>query len=180
MQTLLEHCVAEAQAEGHDLSFLGGQRQRYRYFGYERAGVELVRQEDVTERVLPTLELASSWADRYLDPSLAMFGDHLAVRYPRLFRLAYGILRDRQAAEDASQDALVGIWRNLRRLRDPAAPRHPPRRCDRLRPSVAAASSSSGSRRSGRACRSPGGWRSGVSSATRSGVPSRSWPARCC
>jgi RNA polymerase sigma-70 factor (ECF subfamily) len=43
-----------------------------------------------------------------------------AADYPRLFRLAYGILRDRQAAEDASQDALVGIWRNLRRLRDPA------------------------------------------------------------
>lgn len=54
----------------------------------ESAGLELLRQEDVTERVIPTLELATAWAERYLDPSLAMFGDHLAVRYPRLFRLA--------------------------------------------------------------------------------------------
>lgn len=43
-----------------------------------------------------------------------------ATDYPRLFRLAHGILRDRSSAEEASQDALVSIWRNLRRLRDPA------------------------------------------------------------
>lgn len=52
------------------------------------AGLELLRQEDVTERAVPTLELATEWLERYVDPSLTMFGDHLAVRYPRLFRLA--------------------------------------------------------------------------------------------
>ncbi len=52
------------------------------------AGLELVRQEDVTEQAIPTLELATSWVESYVDPSLSMFGDHLAVRYPRLFRLA--------------------------------------------------------------------------------------------
>jgi RNA polymerase sigma-70 factor, ECF subfamily len=39
---------------------------------------------------------------------------------PRLYRLAYGILRDPQLAEDATQQALLDIWRDVGRLRDPA------------------------------------------------------------
>ena len=39
---------------------------------------------------------------------------------PRLYRLAYGILRDLQLAEDATQQALLDIWRDARRLRNPA------------------------------------------------------------
>jgi RNA polymerase sigma factor (sigma-70 family) len=39
---------------------------------------------------------------------------------PRLHRVAYGILRDSESAEDATQRALVEIWRDVRRLRDPA------------------------------------------------------------
>ena len=44
-----------------------------------------------------------------------MLGD-----YPRLFRVAHGILRDRTRAEDATQQAYLDIWRNIRRLRDPS------------------------------------------------------------
>jgi RNA polymerase sigma-70 factor (ECF subfamily) len=40
--------------------------------------------------------------------------------HPRLFRVAHGILRDPMAAEDATQQAFIDIWRHLRRLRDPA------------------------------------------------------------
>jgi RNA polymerase sigma-70 factor, ECF subfamily len=40
--------------------------------------------------------------------------------YVRLRRVAYRILRDPDLAEDATQSALVGIWRKLPRLRDPA------------------------------------------------------------
>ena len=40
--------------------------------------------------------------------------------YPRLFRVAQGILRDPTKAEDATQAAIVRIWQHLRRLRDPA------------------------------------------------------------
>ena len=40
--------------------------------------------------------------------------------HPRLFRVAHGILRDPMAAEDATQQAFIDIWRYLRRLRDPA------------------------------------------------------------
>jgi RNA polymerase sigma-70 factor (ECF subfamily) len=44
----------------------------------------------------------------------------LIACHPRLYRLAFGILRDRHLAEDATQQAIVDIWRNLRRLRDPS------------------------------------------------------------
>ena len=40
--------------------------------------------------------------------------------YPRLFRVAHGVLGDRDVAEDATQQALLDIWRKSRRLRDPA------------------------------------------------------------
>lgn len=40
--------------------------------------------------------------------------------YPRLFRVAQGILRDPTLAEDATQAAIVRIWQHLRRLRDPS------------------------------------------------------------
>jgi RNA polymerase sigma-70 factor (ECF subfamily) len=57
----------------------------------------------------------------------AQRGDHEAfdvlatAAYHRLFDLARRILRDRYAAEDAVQDALVKAWREVRRLRDPGA-----------------------------------------------------------
>ena len=39
---------------------------------------------------------------------------------PRLFKFAYGILRDRHLAEDAMQQSFLDIWRHLPRLRDAA------------------------------------------------------------
>ncbi|SMF75471.1 Predicted acetyltransferase involved in intracellular survival and related acetyltransferases [Paenibacillus uliginis N3/975] len=41
MQKLLTFALDEMKAEGYDYSLLGGQRQRYEYFGYEPAGVKL-------------------------------------------------------------------------------------------------------------------------------------------
>ena len=55
----------------------------------------------------------------------AQGGDHAAFEtligaaYDRLVAIAYRILRDRTAAEDATQDAVVRCWRDLRGLRDP-------------------------------------------------------------
>jgi RNA polymerase sigma-70 factor (ECF subfamily) len=40
--------------------------------------------------------------------------------HPRLYRVAHGILRDHQSAEDATQQALLDIWRDVRRLREPS------------------------------------------------------------
>jgi predicted N-acetyltransferase YhbS len=39
MKRLMQHCVAQMKAEGYHLSWLGGQRQRYLYHGYEKCGV---------------------------------------------------------------------------------------------------------------------------------------------
>ena len=40
--------------------------------------------------------------------------------HPRLYRVANGILRDHQSAEDATQQALLDIWRDIRGLREPS------------------------------------------------------------
>jgi RNA polymerase sigma-70 factor (ECF subfamily) len=64
-----------------------------------------------------------------MDPSLvvqAQQGDRQAfesltvANHTRLFKVAYGILRDRHLAEDATQQAFFDIWRGFGRLRDPA------------------------------------------------------------
>jgi predicted N-acetyltransferase YhbS len=38
MKALMHHCVSSMREQGCQLSYLGGQRQRYGYFGYERCG----------------------------------------------------------------------------------------------------------------------------------------------
>ena len=54
----------------------------------------------------------------------AQSGDHEAfsvlvrASYPRLYGVANLVLRDRDRAQDAVQDALVLAWRNIRALRD--------------------------------------------------------------
>jgi predicted N-acetyltransferase YhbS len=40
MSALMPHCVAQMRAQGYHLSYLGGRRQRYLYFGYERCGLK--------------------------------------------------------------------------------------------------------------------------------------------
>ena len=63
-----------------------------------------------------------------MDPNLvvkAQQGDQQAFEtlagaiYPRLYNAALGVLQDAHTAEDATQEALIGIWRYLPRLRDP-------------------------------------------------------------
>jgi RNA polymerase sigma-70 factor (ECF subfamily) len=59
------------------------------------------------------------------DVVLARAGDtaafeRIAVSLARRFHsAAYGILRDADAARDAAQQALLGVWRDLPQLRDP-------------------------------------------------------------
>lgn len=51
---------------------------------------------------------------------LAAFESMVVTTHPRLHGIALGILRDAALAEDAAQQALIAIWRHIRRLRDPA------------------------------------------------------------
>lgn len=64
-----------------------------------------------------------------MDPELvsrAQRGDQQAFHalaeaaQPRLYRLAFGVLREPTAAAEATQQALIAIWRYLPRLLDPA------------------------------------------------------------
>ena len=41
------------------------------------------------------------------------------ANHARLLRVAQGVLRDPHVAEDATQQAFLDIWRDIRRLRDP-------------------------------------------------------------
>lgn len=50
----------------------------------------------------------------------AAFAEIASASYGRLHSIAYGILRDREAAQDAVQQAMLEAWRNLPKLRDPA------------------------------------------------------------
>jgi RNA polymerase sigma factor (sigma-70 family) len=50
----------------------------------------------------------------------AAFAAITAASYGRLQQVAYRILRDRHLAEDATQQALVNVWRKLPTLKDPA------------------------------------------------------------
>ncbi len=63
-----------------------------------------------------------------MDPNLvvrAQQGDQQAFEtlagaiHPRLYNAALGVLGDASVADDATQQALIGIWRYLPRLRDP-------------------------------------------------------------
>jgi len=58
--------------------------------------------------------------ERAQNGDLAAFETLTVATHPRLFGVALGILRDPSVAEDATQQALITIWRHLRRLRDPA------------------------------------------------------------
>jgi len=49
----------------------------------------------------------------------AAFADLTVAVGGQLHRVAYGILRDRELAEDATQEGLARIWRKLPRLKDP-------------------------------------------------------------
>jgi RNA polymerase sigma-70 factor (ECF subfamily) len=40
--------------------------------------------------------------------------------HPRLYRVAFSVLGDHALAQDVTQQALLDIWRKIRRLRDPA------------------------------------------------------------
>lgn len=71
---------------------------------------------------------AEGRTNRGMDPNLverAQAGDERAFEavtvscHPRLFRVAHGIMRDPELAEDATQRAFLEVWRWLPRLREP-------------------------------------------------------------
>jgi RNA polymerase sigma-70 factor (ECF subfamily) len=63
------------------------------------------------------------WAERLRDaavdePLADEFDARLAESSRLAFRVAYGVLRQREDAEDVAQEALLRAYRHFRRLRD--------------------------------------------------------------
>ncbi len=54
----------------------------------QASGLDLVRERDITEAVLPTLELLEHWIERYVEPSIDVFGGWMGGKYPRIGALA--------------------------------------------------------------------------------------------
>ena len=52
---------------------------------------------------------------------LGAFEALASLSHARLYRAAFGVLRDSDLAKDATQQALVEVWKHLRGLRDPDA-----------------------------------------------------------
>lgn len=61
------------------------------------AGLSIVRSEDITERVAPTLDLAQTWLRAYVEPCLSVASDSFRTRHPHLARLAGWLLHRRIA-----------------------------------------------------------------------------------
>jgi RNA polymerase sigma-70 factor (ECF subfamily) len=59
------------------------------------------------------------WLVRAKDGDPGAFRALAVEQHPRLFAAAFGILRDRELAQDATQQALINVWRYLRGLHDP-------------------------------------------------------------
>ena len=89
MQKLMHHCVEEARTQGYDLSWLGGQRQRYAYFGYEKCGAPIRFHLNKTN-IRHTSEHAAGlrFADlRFADLRFEVIHEHQGDRLRRAFEL---------------------------------------------------------------------------------------------
>ncbi len=86
------------RGSGHDLRAFLAEAQRQ--------GLVLEQQEDITDRVTPTLDLARQWLESYLDPTLRLLNETFAARYPRLFALGHRLLRRRLAKVRAGREML--------------------------------------------------------------------------
>ena len=73
----------------------------------ERHGFELLRREDVTERVLPTLDLARGFIDRYALPTANLGVELFAYDHPRLFKLVEWLSRKKVAKERAKLEFMM-------------------------------------------------------------------------
>jgi MPBQ/MSBQ methyltransferase len=72
----------------------------------EAAGFHLERRQDITDQVTPTLDLARSWLERYIDPCLEIISDHAQRKRPWLTRPIRWLLR-RQIEKAAEMRTLV-------------------------------------------------------------------------
>jgi len=59
----------------------------------EKNGFELIKEEDITDQAAVSLDLAKSWMDRYLVPSLDLVGYSIGRKHPKLMKLLTWLFR---------------------------------------------------------------------------------------
>ncbi len=84
-----------ADGSGHDLEAF--------MTAAEHNGLVLEKQEDITDRVLPTLDLGRQWLEGHIDPTLRLVDETLAARYPWLHALGKRLLKRRLAKAQADR-----------------------------------------------------------------------------
>lgn len=106
---VLENDGSQAARSGHPLAdFLARGAD---------SGCELLRREDVTEQAAPTLELASSWLDRYGIKIAAVVAERSRRRHPWLFGLGERLFgaRLRRKLEQERSLCDPDVFRRLKR-----------------------------------------------------------------
>jgi hypothetical protein len=82
---VLPHASGPLANSGHRL-------QRFMKMA-DQVGFERHHQEDLTDRVTPTLDVARDFIDRYMLPAVDLATEHLKARRPYLFRFICWLLR---------------------------------------------------------------------------------------
>jgi hypothetical protein len=59
----------------------------------EKNGFELIKEEDITDQAAISLDLAKSWMDRYVIPSLDLVSYSLGRKHPKLLKLMAWLFR---------------------------------------------------------------------------------------
>jgi MPBQ/MSBQ methyltransferase len=84
----------------------------------QKNGFEKLREEDVTARVAPTLDLAREWVERYAIPAARLAAETLAEKRPWLYRVGKWLLRKRVAKLDEQRVLLDSAeFRRVKRYR---------------------------------------------------------------
>jgi predicted GNAT family N-acyltransferase len=88
MRTLMAHCVEQMRADGCDLAILGGQRQRYAYYGFEKCGTNVsfaLSGKNVTHRDNFAESRAApgsvAWSSLRFEVLLAEHSERMALAY---------------------------------------------------------------------------------------------------
>lgn len=87
--------AAHGDGQAGDRSFGGGHGLAEFYDCLAQSPFELLRDDDITERVSPTIELLDDWLVNRLAPAAATLNVYFLDNYPRLTRLFKWLLRRR-------------------------------------------------------------------------------------
>lgn len=99
MLIICDFFTTPAHGDGHpgDRSFGGGHSLRNFYHSIQKTPFQLHRDEDITSRVSPNLELINDILLNKIKPAALTLGHYLHGNYPRIYWIATRLLRKKMA-----------------------------------------------------------------------------------